>query len=95
MGAPCTPWPATKAAASSTTSSSIASPADHFLIVVNASNIDKDYQHFVANVGSLCQISNESDSTALIAFQGPKAANGAGPADERGSGNRCDRFFLP
>jgi aminomethyltransferase len=47
---------------------------DHFLIVVNASNIDKDHQHFVENAGALCQIDNESDSTALIAFQGPKAA---------------------
>jgi aminomethyltransferase len=47
---------------------------DHFLIVVNASNIDKDYGHFVDNVGALCRISNESDTTSLIAFQGPKAA---------------------
>ena len=47
---------------------------DHFLIVVNASNIDKDYRHFVENAGALCQIDNQSDSTALIAFQGPKAA---------------------
>jgi aminomethyltransferase len=49
--------------------------ADHYLIVVNASNIDKDYQHFVAAVGSWCDITNESDATALIAFQGPKAAS--------------------
>jgi aminomethyltransferase len=46
---------------------------DHFLIVVNASNIDKDHRHFVENAGALCQIDNQSDSTALIAFQGPKA----------------------
>jgi aminomethyltransferase len=49
--------------------------ADHFLIVVNASNIEKDYRHFVANVGSWCEITNASDATALIAFQGPKAAS--------------------
>jgi aminomethyltransferase len=49
--------------------------ADHFLIVVNASNIDKDHRHFVENVGSWCEISNESDATALIAFQGPAAAS--------------------
>ena len=48
---------------------------DHFLIVVNASNIDKDHRHFVDNVGSLCQIDNQSDATALIAFQGPQAAS--------------------
>jgi len=47
---------------------------DHFLIVVNASNIDKDHRHFRENAGALCQIDNESDTTALIAFQGPKAA---------------------
>jgi len=47
---------------------------DHFLMVVNASNIDKDHRHFVENAGALCQIDNQSDSTALIAFQGPKAA---------------------
>ena len=55
---------------------------DHFLIVVNASNIEKDYRHFIENVGALCQIGNESDTTALIAFQGPKAeAAMAGLAD--------------
>ena len=47
--------------------------SDHFLIVVNASNIEKDYRHFCENVGAFCQITNESDTTALIAFQGPKA----------------------
>ncbi|MBN2574584.1 MAG: glycine cleavage system aminomethyltransferase GcvT [Deltaproteobacteria bacterium] len=48
--------------------------AHHLLIVVNASNIAKDYRHFVDNAGSLCQIDDESSTTALIAFQGPKAA---------------------
>ena len=46
---------------------------DHLLIVVNASNIEKDYQHFVANAASLCQIEDASARTGLIAFQGPKA----------------------
>jgi aminomethyltransferase len=48
--------------------------ADHILIVVNASNIEKDYRHFVDHAGSLCRIDNESERTGLIAFQGPKAA---------------------
>jgi aminomethyltransferase len=48
---------------------------DHFLIVVNASNIEKDHRHFVDNVGTWCQIDNRSDATALIAFQGPLAAS--------------------
>src|SRR5512136_1452228 len=48
--------------------------ADDWLIVVNASNIAKDYRHFVDHAGSLCQIDDESPRTGLIAFQGPKAA---------------------
>jgi aminomethyltransferase len=47
--------------------------AEHLLIVVNASNIDKDYRHFVEHAGTLCRIDNESERTGLIAFQGPKA----------------------
>ena len=47
--------------------------ADHFLVVVNAANIQKDYDHFVSHVGSWCEIHNASDETGLIAFQGPKA----------------------
>jgi aminomethyltransferase len=46
---------------------------DHFLIVVNAANIAKDYQHFVQQVGSWCEIRNASDETGLISFQGPQA----------------------
>jgi aminomethyltransferase len=52
---------------------------DHFLIVVNASNIEKDFRHFTDNVGAICQIANASDATALIAFQGPKAAAALAP----------------
>ena len=69
--------------------------ADHFLIVVNASNIEKDHQHFVANVGTLCQIRNESDSTALIAFQGPKAQTALGPLTDAKLGSLPSFHFLP
>ena len=48
--------------------------AEHLLIVVNASNIAKDYRHFVEHAGALCQIDDESEQTGLMAFQGPKAA---------------------
>ena len=48
--------------------------ADHFLIVVNASNREKDLGWFRDNVGGWCEIIDASDATALIAFQGPKAA---------------------
>lgn len=51
---------------------------EHFLIVVNASNIEKDHRHFVENTGSLCAIRDESDATALLAFQGPRAAAALG-----------------
>lgn len=47
--------------------------ADHYRIVVNASNIDKDYAHFVEHAGSLCTIDNRSDEYALLAVQGPAA----------------------
>src|SRR4051812_4363437 len=46
---------------------------DHFLIVVNASNREKDVAWFRENVGTWCEIVDASDETALIAFQGPKA----------------------
>ncbi|MEZ4452007.1 MAG: glycine cleavage system aminomethyltransferase GcvT [Nannocystaceae bacterium] len=48
--------------------------ADHYRIVVNASNIAKDFDHFRAHAGELCEIVNRSAETALIAVQGPQAA---------------------
>jgi aminomethyltransferase len=47
--------------------------AQHLMAVVNASNIAKDYAWFSDNVGSVCDLTNESDETALLAFQGPQA----------------------
>jgi aminomethyltransferase len=47
--------------------------ADHFLIVVNASNREKDVSWFRENVGTWCEIDDASDGTALVAFQGPRA----------------------
>jgi aminomethyltransferase len=47
--------------------------ADNFLIVVNASNADKDFAWIRDNVGDIADVSNESDATGLIAVQGPKA----------------------
>jgi aminomethyltransferase len=48
--------------------------ADHYLIVVNAANVDKDRSWFLEHAGSLCDVVDVSDETGLIAFQGPKAA---------------------
>ena len=68
---------------------------DHFLIVVNASNIDKDHRHFVDNVGVFCQIDNQSDATALIAFQGPKAASALAGLTDADLGALRSFTFLP
>jgi aminomethyltransferase len=46
---------------------------DHYLLVVNASNIEKDFAWFTENVGTWCELRNASDETGLIAFQGPRA----------------------
>jgi aminomethyltransferase len=44
-----------------------------YRIVVNASNIEKDFAHFREFAGDLCEIENHSDDVALLAVQGPKA----------------------
>ena len=53
--------------------------ADHFLIVVNASNRAKDLTWFRDSVGDWCEIDDASDATALIAFQGPRAQEALQP----------------
>jgi len=52
---------------------------DHFLIVVNASNVDKDRDWFVRQSGALCDVVDVSAETALLAFQGPRAAGALQP----------------
>jgi aminomethyltransferase len=47
--------------------------ADHYRIVINASNIAKDIAHFREHAGSICAIEDLSDTLALLAVQGPKA----------------------
>jgi len=46
---------------------------EHFRIVVNASNIEKDFAHFQRYGEGGCTIDNRSDEFALLAVQGPKA----------------------
>jgi aminomethyltransferase len=46
---------------------------DRFLLVVNAANIEKDYQWLQSNKISGCEVSNISDNVTLIAVQGKKA----------------------
>jgi glycine cleavage system T protein (aminomethyltransferase) len=47
--------------------------ADDLLIVVNASNRDKDVAWFKQNVGTICDVEDASDRFALLAVQGPRA----------------------
>lgn len=48
---------------------------EHYLLVVNASNIDKDFNHIKKlSVNYNVNVENLSDSYAQIAIQGPKAA---------------------
>jgi aminomethyltransferase len=45
-----------------------------FLVVVNASNREKDLEHFRENTGDLdVEVADESDDWALLALQGPEA----------------------
>jgi aminomethyltransferase len=69
--------------------------SEHFLIVVNASNIAKDHRHFVDHVGTFCTITDESDATALIAFQGPKAAAAMAGLTDANLAKLGSFWFLP
>jgi aminomethyltransferase len=44
-----------------------------FFVIVNASNTAKDLDWFREHTHSLCEIEDQSEATALIAVQGPKA----------------------
>ena len=47
---------------------------DDFLVVINASNREKDLEHFHANIEDLdVELTDESDDWALLALQGPDA----------------------
>lgn len=48
--------------------------AEEFLLVVNASNLDKDWNWINSHKsGFTVELQNSSDSTALLAFQGPES----------------------
>jgi aminomethyltransferase len=46
---------------------------DQFMLVVNASNIDKDFDWLKQHAGEGVKLENVSDETALLALQGPRA----------------------
>jgi len=45
----------------------------HFMLVVNAANLQKDFQHIQHYVRANVNLQDQSDDTALLALQGPKA----------------------
>jgi len=47
--------------------------ASRFLVVVNAANVEKDWQWLLAQSPSRCGLHNLSEQYALLALQGPKA----------------------
>ena len=47
--------------------------AEEFLVVVNASNAERDFEWIASRAGEGVRVTNESDRWALIALQGPKA----------------------
>ena len=47
--------------------------AEDFLVVVNASNADRDFEWIASRAGGGVEVVNESDRYALLALQGPKA----------------------
>src|SRR5688500_3764329 len=47
--------------------------ADRYLMVVNASNVEKDFQWLSARGPARCEVRNVSDDYALLALQGPRA----------------------
>lgn len=46
---------------------------EHYLIVVNAANIEKDFNWFKAHLEGDALLENASERTALLAIQGPKS----------------------
>src|SRR6201997_3330050 len=48
--------------------------AEHFMIVVNAANIAKDFEWITSHNRSDATVGDVSDETTLLAVQGPKAA---------------------
>jgi aminomethyltransferase len=56
------------------------SSATDVRVVCNASNRDKIVEHFTREVGTLCQFWDETEATALVALQGPRAFDVLGKA---------------
>jgi len=48
---------------------------DHYMVVVNAANLTKDFAWLAEHCPAGVALTDESDATALLAVQGPKAAD--------------------
>ncbi len=46
---------------------------NHYMMVVNAANIEKDFKHIQENLMGDVRLTNVSNKTSLLALQGPKA----------------------
>jgi aminomethyltransferase len=67
--------------------------ADDFLIIINASNAEKDLAWMREHVATLCDVVDESEATALIAVQGPEAVGLVSRLAERDLGD-VERFHF-
>ncbi|WP_189007790.1 glycine cleavage system aminomethyltransferase GcvT [Deinococcus malanensis] len=69
---------------------------NEYLMVVNASNIDKDWAHLqTLAAGFDVTLTNESDRWALLAVQGPKAAETLQPHVDVDLGSRKKNAYFP
>jgi aminomethyltransferase len=55
---------------------------DEFLLVVNAANVDKDFAWISSHASGDVEVTNVSDDYALLALQGPRAAEILAPLTE-------------
>ena len=71
MGRRNTPrWPILKARSSTTCW--FTATTEHFLLVVNAGNIDKDFDWIASHNKFDAAVENVSDQTSLLAFKGQR-----------------------
>lgn len=69
--------------------------AEHFLLIVNAANVEKDWRWFIENVGGSCDIVDASPETGLIAFQGPRAEQALQPLTKTSLADLGRMRFVP
>ncbi|MEF3303511.1 glycine cleavage system aminomethyltransferase GcvT [Paenibacillus sp. GYB003] len=68
---------------------------DRFMLVVNASNIDKDFAWLKEHAEGGVKLENVSDDTSLLALQGPRAAAILAKLTEAPVGGLKSFHFLP